>query len=139
MCLLGVSLHQGSALYLSNIAILVIMTNTSFSVLPGSPDSSAVLILTSGASIDYGTCTPGTNPGEAGRNVEVGNFTGCPFVCPIGTHGPGGSTDELRSIAELSCEVGCVMCPPGAVCPEEGLGEPRAKVLGTFVRIGTKT
>ena len=75
--------------------------------------------------VDWGVCPPGTSPGGVGEAVLVvnGDFTGCPFVCPTGTYGPGGETNALRELV-TACAIGCAGCPAGAVCPSTGLEAP---------------
>jgi hypothetical protein len=93
----------------------------------------AYFVYASGVAVDYGSCAPGQTPGEAGRNVPVsiGNFTGCPFPCVLGTFGPGGETVALRDNAS-SCAVGCNDCPAGAVCDALALPAPNDCEAGHY-------
>ena len=96
--------------------------------------STASSIFASNVAIDYGNCTPGRTPGadtEAALIVD-GDFTGCPFKCPTGTYGPGGSSVMLRELETSSCALGCAVCPAGAVCPSEELGEPMYCAPGKY-------
>jgi hypothetical protein len=106
--------------------------NCTFNAAAGTP-AHALFIYAAGVSIDYGNCTPGTSPGEEGDNilVAVGNFTGCPFRCPLGTSGPGGATNALRAI-DSGCGVGCKTCPAGAVCDALGLPAPIRCTAGHY-------
>ena len=84
----------------------------------------AVFIFVSGKAINYGNCTTGSSPGEAGVNAPaIRDFTGCPFLCPNGTSGTGGETSLLRDLVS-GCSVGCAACPPGATCESPGLPTP---------------
>ena len=60
-------------------------------------DAPPGILISTSVAIDWGTCAPGTTPGAAATNVRVedGDFSGCPFRCPIGTYGPGGTTAAL--------------------------------------------
>ena len=124
---------QGWAMFLTT-GTSTTMLNTSIIVgsIQGS-QSDATLIYTSGAAIDYGNCTPGTTPGEAGNAIYVAtdDFRGCPYTCPAGNYGPGGSNSYLRGITSL-CSVGCKTCPDGAVCPKAGLGAPEVCSPGHY-------
>ena len=72
-------------------------------VIPGSTVvanyPSGILILVAGT-VNYGTCPGGTTPGEHGQHVYLsgGNFTGCPFLCPRSTYGPGGESTYLQRL-----------------------------------------
>ena len=90
-------------------------------------------IYTSGAYVDYGHCTPGRNPGPSGANILVvnGDFTGCPFACPLGTWGRGGPTATLQEL-KTGCGVGCETCPAGAVCDATALPAPNNCTVGHY-------
>ena len=83
------SYQPGAAVYLSGSTVSASLHNCTF--FAKSNDADAEFIYAGGATIDYGNCPPGWTPGEAGANVLVTNFTGyhsftgCPFVCPLGT------------------------------------------------------
>ena len=90
-------------------------------------------IYPNGAHVDYGSCTPGRNPGLSGTNIPVddGSFTGCPLACPLGTWGRGGPTATLQEM-QTSCGVGCETCPEGAVCNATALVAPNYCPVGHF-------
>ena len=90
-------------------------------------------IYPNGAHVDYGSCTPGRNPGLSGTNIPVddGSFTGCPLACPLGTWGRGGPTATLQEM-QTSCGVGCETCPEGAVCDATALPAPYNCTVGHY-------
>ena len=72
---------------------------------PSSDPAATPDFISTGMNIDYGTCDPGTTPGEAGKPVLIRSqpeFTGCPFRCPEGTFGPGGETKALQNMTDSS-------------------------------------
>ena len=66
----------------------VSLQNCTFEAGTQTDAAGAYFVYAGGAAVDYGSCAPGRTPGEAGRNVPVsiGNFTGCPFQCVLGTY-----------------------------------------------------
>ena len=116
---------EGEAVLLSSSTDSAIISDSTFAKGNATYDDGDAFIFTNGVTIDYGTCTGGTNPGEPGLNIFVsdGDFTGCPFRCPKSTYGPGGATSDLRRI-ESACGLGCLSCPAGATCSLPGLPAP---------------
>ena len=111
-----------------------IIHNTSFA--SGAIDTTdALFVSTSGHHVDYGYCDPGSSPGDASASVTVlprGDFSGCPFICPVGTSSPGGETNALRALSSSACMVGCAACPAGATCAAAGLPVPNNCTAGHY-------
>ena len=105
---------------------LNLITNSTFThTLNHTLTIGALFIDAGGTTIDYGNCTPGSTPGVGGINVPVvrdglTEFTGCPFLCPLGTLGPGGASSSLRELVS-GCALGCEVCPVGGTCAAVGL------------------
>ena len=109
------------------------LSNCTFATHTSSTAGHDHFIYTSGAHVDYGNCTPGRTPGTSGTAILVsdGSFTGCPFVCPLGTWGRGGPTAALQAI-QTGCGVGCETCPAGAVCNATALPTPNYCPVGHY-------
>ena len=117
----------GSTVYLEAWAsATALISNCTFLTKNTSTAGHDEFIYTSGINVDYGNCTGGQNPGASGANILVadGSFTGCPFLCPEGTSGPGGEASLLRKL-KSGCALGCETCPAGATCGALGLGAPK--------------
>ena len=114
---------RGWAIFAMEVGFTLL--NSTFIVGNHTLSAGASLIHSSGHTIEYGDCAPGSTPGAAGINVPVdrGDFSGCPFTCPEGTSGPGGEASLLRKL-KSGCELGCEACPAGATCGAPGLGAP---------------
>ena len=109
------------------------LSNCTFATHTSSTAGHDHFIYTSGAHVDYGNCTPGRTPGTSGTAILVsdGSFTGCPFVCPLGTWGRGGPTAALQAI-QTGCGLGCETCPAGAVCDATALPAPNYCPVGHY-------
>ena len=111
-----------------------IIHNTSFA-LGAINTTDALFVNTNGHHVDYGYCDPGSSPGDASASVTVlprGDFSGCPFICPVGTSSPGGETNALREMNSSDCMVGCAACPAGATCATAGLPVPNNCTAGHY-------
>ena len=114
---------SGHAIYFSTSVSRAVVQDTTF--VAGA--ASTGMFIYAGVEVDYGVCAGGRSPGPSIANVLIadGDSFGCPFACPNGTYGVGGGTFVIRNWTNSSgCSFGCWDCPPGAVCPGQGLSAP---------------
>ena len=128
---------NGYAIFLTAAANATIRScNITAGTVIGSYADDDSLVASGGALIDWGDCAPGWTPGDPGTSVSMGEAVSaslsCPFKCPATTYGPGGPSALLRNHTE-GCEVGCITCPEGAICPHDGLEEPIWCTPGHFM------